>query len=611
MPPARMSQKAASAHLCILHLNPARIISFFQKDTLRDAADPSRHVHRVNNTKQMRILRPLQCSLLTLLLAGSSLAQNTVGLLNYSADMAEGYVLVYPDLQGTVYMLNACGQIVHTWPDDASVPGNGSRLVNDGGLVRTYVSNSGGNPFFVAGGAGEFVQLKDWDNNVLWNYQVSSSTECIHHDVEVLPNGNVLLIAWELKTIQEAFNAGMDTTFFGYGSFWPDKVIEVQPSGPSGGTVVWEWHVWDHLVQDFNASAGNFGVVAEHPELVDINFSSMPLPNPDWLHTNSIDYNPSLDQIMLSVPFLNEIWVIDHSTTTAEAAGHTGGNSGKGGDLLYRWGNPAAYDHGGPEDQELFFNHAAVWIGPGLSPDDPDAGKIMVFNNRVQPGVSCVDIIVPPVDLNGNYNYQPGSAYAPDAHEQRFATNPPTDLSSPGQGSAQKLPTGNVLVSAGRMGWLQQLRPDSTSAWHYLLAMEAGVVVAQGVELKSPTSLFQAEWVNPDDQRIQGRELAPIGYIELEPNESFCVLTTAVDGNTDNHPAGLSLEATLATDVLFVHAESTMEYLILDPSGRVVASGILSKGRNELPLDRLTTGAYVLRSRSESQAGLRFNVIRH
>jgi hypothetical protein len=65
---------------------------------------------------------------------------------------------------------------------------------------------------------------------------------------------------------------------------------------------------------------------------------------------NSIDYNPDLDQIALSVKGNSEAWIIDHGTTTAQAAGHTGGRRGQGGDLLYRWGNPLTYRAGTAND---------------------------------------------------------------------------------------------------------------------------------------------------------------------------------------------------------------------------------------------------------------------
>ena len=97
----------------------------------------------------------------------------------------------------------------------------------------------------------------------------------------------------------------------------------------------------------------------------------------DWNHTNSVAYNAALDQIMLSVHSFHEIWVIDHSTTTAEAAGSTGGKRGKGGDLLYRWGNPVVYHAGKVSDQQLFGQHHAHWIPPGR----PGAGNLLVFNN--------------------------------------------------------------------------------------------------------------------------------------------------------------------------------------------------------------------------------------
>src|SRR6185312_13593635 len=99
--------------------------------------------------------------------------------------------------------------------------------------------------------------------------------------------------------------------------------------------------------------------------------------NADWTHFNGIAYNPDLDQIMVSVWTFSEFWIIDHSTTTAEAASHKGGRSGKGGDLLYRWGNPRAYRAGTEKDQKLFRQHNAHWIPKG----HPGEGNLLVFNN--------------------------------------------------------------------------------------------------------------------------------------------------------------------------------------------------------------------------------------
>ena len=62
----------------------------------------------------------------------------------------------------------------------------------------------------------------------------------------------------------------------------------------------------------------------------------------DFLHFNSIDFNPQLNQILLSVRNFNEIWIIDHNTSSLQAKSHKGGKCGKGGDLIYRWGNAKA-----------------------------------------------------------------------------------------------------------------------------------------------------------------------------------------------------------------------------------------------------------------------------
>lgn len=534
-------------------------------------------------------------------------AQNTIGLVEYSDDAAEGFMLIYPDQQGTVFLLNECGQVVNTWPDTHSVPGNGARLFGDGKLMRTYVDIDGGNPFFTAGGNGESVQIKDWDNNVLWDYTLSSGTACLHHDAEVLPNGNVLVIAWELKTIEEAYLAGRDTAGFGYNTLWPDMILELRPDGPSGAEVVWAWHAWDHLIQDFNPMAENYGVVADHPELVDLNFVYTANNNPDWLHTNSVDYNAELDQIILSVPYFNEVWVIDHSTTTEEAAGHTGGNQGKGGDLLYRWGNPQAYGRGTAADQQLFFNHGALWVGPGLDPDDPDQGKIMVFNNRIQAGVSAADIFAPPVNETGGYELAPGMPYGPISRDSRFATQVPTDFSSPGQGSAQKLPNGAVLATSGRQGWAIQLRPDSTIAWSYVVPMWNGQPAQQGMVIEDRTIIFQAEWIQKDDPRLSGRDLDEQGYIELDPNTTFCDLSTGVQQG--EHRTWITPVAIVADRIIMNGMTKTRQYTVYDATGRAMLTTTVVPENPVVNVDRLSPGQYIL-VESVSGERLRFVVAR-
>jgi len=252
-----------------------------------------------------------------------------------------------------------------------------------------------------SGGAGGGVQKILWDGTVVWDFRYNTNGVLSHHDVKPLPNGNVLLIAWEAKTRAEAIAAGRNPNNVSNVDFDVDHIIEVQPTGPSTGEIVWEWHVWDHLIQDYDPSKANYGVVEDHPELVDINF--VPSMKSDWMHTNSIDYNQDFDQILISVKNFNEIWVIDHSTTTEEAASHFGGNSGKGGDILYRWGNPQAYRAGSSSDRKLFAQHDSSWIKSG----HPGEGNILIFNNGVGRGYSSVDEIIPPVNENGKYYLEP------------------------------------------------------------------------------------------------------------------------------------------------------------------------------------------------------------
>ncbi len=372
-----------------------------------------------------------------------------------------GYTLYSPMVSTQTFLINNNGTVVHTW-ESSYKPALSVYLLKNGNLLRTALPRL--NPRFWGGGIGGRVEIKDWNGTDLWWFEYTTNEHCLHHDIKMLPNGNILMIAWEYKSASEAIAKGRNPNTLPQGALWPDHLIEVQPTGPTSGTIVWEWHLWDHLIQDFDPAKENYGVIQEHPELVNINYGGRVLA--DWTHTNSVDYNEQFDQILLSVLSFDEIWIIDHSTTTQEAAGHTGGNSGKGGDLLYRWGNPLTYHMGNASDRRLFNQHDAEWIQPGL----PGEGNILVFNNgRERPDgeYTSIDEIVPPMANDGSYNRSTGSAFGPTGPIWNYTAENPSEFYAINLGSAQRLPNGDTLICNGPQGQFFEVTNEKEIVWMY------------------------------------------------------------------------------------------------------------------------------------------------
>lgn len=385
------------------------------------------------------------------------------GLVMNAAGAFPGFTLFTPLGNGATHLLNMSGDVVHTWNSDHP-PANSVFILENGDLLRC--SKVMGNPRFGDfGPSGGRVELFSWEGKQLWEYVYSDDQQHHHHDIRPLPNGNVLLVAWHFVSKQDAIKAGRKPESIEEKGIWPDKIVEVKRTGAKTGEVVWEWNTWDHIIQDFDKSKNNFGDVAAHPELIDVNLS--PRAHADWMHTNGVAYNPKLDQIILCVRAFNEFWVIDHSTTAEQAAGHSGGRAGKGGDLLYRWGNPINYRAGTKSDQTLFSQHDARWVDEG----NPGAGNIMIFNNGSgRPGgdFSSVDEIAPPIKADGTYELQKGKAFGPQATTWSYSAEKRTDFYSSFISGAERLPNGNTLVCAGAQGEFFELTQQKKVVWKYL-----------------------------------------------------------------------------------------------------------------------------------------------
>lgn len=451
------------------------------------------------------------------LLLSADEGDQTVGWFHDQFATYGGYTFFAPGRSSTTYLVDGIGRVVHSWPSNFN-PGNSAYLLDGGEILRA--ARIPGNLPISAGGAGGRVERIAWDGTLLWQFEYSSTQVQHHHDVEPLPNGNVLLVAWELKTVAEALAAGRDPALLSDNELWPDHIIEVEPTGSVGGNIVWEWHAWDHLVQEFDPTRNNYDVVADHPEKIDINFING-ASNADWLHVNSIDYNAELDQIMLSIPRFAEVWIIDHSTTTAEAAGSSGGNAGRGGDLLYRWGNPRCYQAGTTADQVFYFHHCAEWIAPGL----PGAGNIIVFNNGVnRPGgnASSADEFIPPIDAAGNYVLNPGNAFGPSALEWTYMAPVPTDLYGRILGGVQRLPNGNTILCEGAHGNFIEVTDAGDEVWRYVNPVGPGGPYIQGQSVPSnpnaaDNTVFRARRYGASSPQLLGLDLTPGAPIEFYP----------------------------------------------------------------------------------------------
>ena len=458
--------------------------------------------------------------------------ERTVGLVASEPGAAVGYTLFTGLWHSDAFLLDPLGRVVHTWHADVAL--DNPKLLDDGGLLATSRQGS--------------VLEFDARGNVVWQYRLPQ----IHHDYLKMPNGNVMVLSRKFKTREEVVAAGANPEFVHERGLDYDYLAEVRPIGASEGEVVWEWAAWDHIVQDFDPSKPNYGAVDEHPELIDLNFllemisEHRKLDPDDWLHTNTVDYNPELDQIMLSPRHYSELWIVDRSATTEEARGHSGGNGGMGGDLLYRWGNPRAYGHGDADDQRLFWQHQTHWIAPGL----PGAGNILVFNNGNElPGYerhySSVDEIVPPVDGYG-YRRADGGAYLPDGLAWTYAAETPGDFYAPVASGTQRLPNGNTLVVHSTAGIIFQVTPDGRVVWEYVVPLDRRVHLRQGehssVWYTQPTPygdpeavltnmIYRAYWYPPDHPGLQALDLTPEDYIEETPDVFDLAYAAFVSGD--------------------------------------------------------------------------------
>jgi len=364
----------------------------------------------------------------------------------------DGYTLYNNSNQTTAYLINGDAQVERTW--SCPSPANYAMALRDNGnIVRGAIQS--GNIINVAAVGGKVPELNP-QGQIVWEFVYSTADYVTHHDLCLMPNGNVLLIAWVKQTLAQLQALG----YTGNTAKYPGRIIEVQQNG-TGGEVVWQWEMKDRFIQYTDPSKPGYMPIAEHPERMNINVavtgSGGPGGGTDWFHENGVDYNPDLDQIAFSSRHLSEIFIIDHSTTTEEAAGHTGGNAGRGGDFLFRWGKPANYGITGPQRIPAAV-HDIRWV----KPNRPYAGWLQFVNNAGAGTNSTTIDAINPVRDGYNYPWTPGTVWGPTNYEWRHNCL----ISSSGQSASDRMPNGNVFVAISG-GYMYEVDTDGDVVWQY------------------------------------------------------------------------------------------------------------------------------------------------
>ena len=455
-------------------------------------------------------------SLILFCALSASAQTKTLGLTKkINGNDENGYILFSPIGVDTTYLMNKCGQKIHSWHTQYT-PGLSVYLQPNGHLLKcgTYTDTV----FGFAGGRGGMIEEYDWNGSLLWSYKVFNDSLCQHHDIRPLPNGNILVLAWHAISKNQAINLGRSTLNFSpnQADLWGERIVEIKPHGTDSAEVIWQWDMFDHIIQDLDSTLPNYGNVASHPELMDINYA-LNLQTNDWIHANSLDYNADLDQIVISAHNISEIWIIDHSTSTAEAAAHYGGTHNKGGDFLYRWGNPQAYRMGNSSDRKLFRQHNAHWIPNGYR----DSGCILLFNNGWgrDTAYSTVDVIQTPILSNGSYNFS--NIYGPSAAKWVYKDSVKTKFYSQIISGAQMLPNGNVLICSGVQGRFFEVTSNKQLVWQYRNPVTQTGIQSDG-QTPGNNSVFRCSYYPKNYAAFNGKSLPSLGTIEANSYPYSC-----------------------------------------------------------------------------------------
>ena len=270
-----------------------------------------------------------------------------------------------------------------------------------------------------------------------------------------------------------------------------------------------------------------------------------------------------------------------------------------GGDFIYRWGNPYAYQRGSRFQAKLYGAHGLEWIPEGR----PYAGSIIAFNNGAErPGTnySTIEIITPAVDSNGRYIMEIDGPYQPELATTTWEHDPRIEFYSQYQSNAQFLPNGNLFTNRGDYGHFTEFDSAGNVVWDYINPAGWLGPANQG-QIPQSSSVFIATRLPVDHMAFDGKDLTPKGLIEMNSDYTDCELFTS-NRNIQNHvDIQISYNRSLALLTVSHNEWTSFEIKVYDIQGKEFHYQKSSQSFAQCSTALWTDGVYIVTVIDENQ----------
>lgn len=324
------------------------------------------------------------------------------GLVTNNAALVEPGYILYGALDGVAYLVDQDGRIINRW----FAPIEGFRL----GYPRPLENGNFLSRLSESGPGGTLVEM-DQRGEVVWEFDPPEGV-AFHHDHSRLANGNTLVLCAVDVTVPSISPDPLED----------DCLMEIAPDG----TIVWEWHTWEHF-DDF--------------EFTDEVKALISAEGGDWAHANSasaippglahVDPRFREGNVIISYRFLNQVVIVDRDT----------------GDIVWRSDGLTTGQH----DAEM------------LGPDVPGAGNILIFDNGLGGlyeqawSASSRIVEVDPTTNTEVWEYNATMSGLPVWFFDSFFIS-----------GAQRLPNGNTLICEGAFGHFFEVTPTGEIVWDWV-----------------------------------------------------------------------------------------------------------------------------------------------